>query len=155
MESSPLPVKGANFDLCSALIQQGFFYVSHLQGASAYNGHLRWPLTLALIAELLTVELSLPVLTTSVFRSWDMSTQPSLCGANALTHCTTHGKICADTNNMLKHSLVHFLFFTYDHVFLNHDTHFPNDNTLCWPESLGFFWYLLVNFLMHTVSWFI
>ena len=113
MESSPLPVKGANFELCSALIQRGFFYVSHLQGASAYNGHLRWPLTLALIAELLTVELSLPVLTTSVFRSWDMSTQPSLCGANALTHCTTHGKICADTNNMLKYSLVHFFNFFY------------------------------------------
>ena len=45
IETSPLSVRAANFDLCSALMtteQWGFFSVPHLlwHGASAYNGHL-------------------------------------------------------------------------------------------------------------------
>ena len=58
--------KAANFDLCSALIaieQWGLFSVPHLlwHGSSVYNGDLRGPVTLALIAEPLAVELPLPV----------------------------------------------------------------------------------------------
>ena len=69
----------ANFDLCSALMvieQWGFFCVPHLlwHGTSVYNGHLRGPVTLTPIAERLEVELSLPIFTTSVCRSWDSKT---------------------------------------------------------------------------------
>ena len=56
---------------------------------SVYNDHLRGPVTLTPIAERVAVELSLPVLTTLVYRGWDSNTQPSACGANALTHCAT------------------------------------------------------------------
>ena len=54
--------RAANFDLCSALLaieQWGFFSVSHLlwHGASVYNGHLQWPVTLALNAERVAVRL--------------------------------------------------------------------------------------------------
>ena len=53
-----------------------------LHGASAYNGHLRGPVTLTHIAERLAVELSLPGL------SWlGLEHQPSACGVNAPTHC--------------------------------------------------------------------
>ena len=91
VDTSPLPVK---FDLCSALMaidQWGFFSVSHLlwHGAYVYNGHLRGPVKLTPIAERLAVELSLPVFTTKVCRGWDSNTQPSACGANALTNCAT------------------------------------------------------------------
>ena len=44
-------------------------------------------------AKRLTVELSLPVLTTQVCRGWDSKSQPSACGANAITHCATVLKI--------------------------------------------------------------
>ena len=66
----------------------GYFSVSHplWHGASDYNGHLRGPLTLTLIAERLAV-------TTCFYvygcRGWHSNTQPSACGANALTHCAT------------------------------------------------------------------
>ena len=46
---------------------------------SVYNGHLRGPVTLTAIAERLAVELSLPVLTTWVCRSWASNTQHSAC----------------------------------------------------------------------------
>ena len=86
--------QAANFYLDSALMaieQWGFFSVLHLlwHGASIYNGHLWGPVTLTPIAERLAVELSLPVFTTKVCRGWDLNTQPSSCGANALTHCAT------------------------------------------------------------------
>ena len=55
--------------------------------ASFYNGHLQRPVRLTPIAELLAVELSLPVFTIKVCCSWDWNTQPSTCKANALTHC--------------------------------------------------------------------
>ena len=63
--------RAANFDQCSALMvieQWGFFNVLHLlwHGPTVYNGHLRVPMTLTLVAKLLAVELSLPVFTTSV-----------------------------------------------------------------------------------------
>ena len=68
IEPSPLPVKAANFDICSVLMaieQWEFFSVPHLlwHGPSVYTGHLRGPVTLTPIAERLAVELSLPVLT--------------------------------------------------------------------------------------------
>ena len=61
--------RAAKFDLCSTLMaieQWGFFSGSHLlwHGASVYNGHLRGPVTLTLLAEGLVVELSIPVFTT-------------------------------------------------------------------------------------------
>ena len=82
------------FDLCSALMaieQLGFFSMPHLlwHGASIYYGHLRGPVTLTPIAERLALELSLPVFTTWVCRGWDSNTQPSTCGANALSQCAT------------------------------------------------------------------
>ena len=54
------------FELCSALMaieQWGFYSVAHLlwHGTFVYNGHLRGPVTLTLIAERLAVGLSLPV----------------------------------------------------------------------------------------------
>ena len=60
--------RAANFDACSALMaleQWEFFSVPHLlwQGASVY-GHLQGPMTITPNVERLTVELSLPVLTT-------------------------------------------------------------------------------------------
>ena len=56
-----------------------------MRGASVYNSHLREPVTPTPIAELLAVELSLPAFTTEICRGWDSNTQPSACGANALT----------------------------------------------------------------------
>ena len=53
--------KAVNYDLCSELgIEQwGLFSVPHLlwNGASVYNGHLRWPVILTPIVERLAVEL--------------------------------------------------------------------------------------------------
>ena len=94
LEKSTFPVKGCKFDLCPALVaikQWEFFSESHLLliGASIYNGHLRGHMTLTLNAERLAAELSLPVLTTWSYCGWDSNTQPSDCGTNALTHCTT------------------------------------------------------------------
>ena len=57
--------------------------------AFVYTGHLRGPVRITPIAELLGVELSLPVSTTRVCRDWDSNTQPSACEAIALTHCAT------------------------------------------------------------------
>ena len=75
METSPLPVKAANFDLCSwpslmAIEQWGFFNISHQlwHGPTLYTGLLRGPVTLKPVAERLAVELSLPVFTTQVYR---------------------------------------------------------------------------------------
>ena len=86
--------RAANFDLCSELMvieQWGFFIVPHLlrHMAFVYTGHLRGPVRITPIAELLGVELSLPVSTTRVCRDWDSNTQPSACEAIALTHCAT------------------------------------------------------------------
>ena len=58
--------KAANFEICSALMaieQWVFFNVPHLlwHGSTLYNGHLRGHVTLTPVAELLAVELSLPV----------------------------------------------------------------------------------------------
>ena len=50
---------------------------------------MRGPMTLTPIVEYLALELSLPVLATSVCRVWDSNTQPSTYEANALTDCTT------------------------------------------------------------------
>ena len=56
-------------------------------GTFVYYGHLRGPLALTPITERLAAELSLLFFTTSVCCGWDSNTQPSACGANALTHC--------------------------------------------------------------------
>ena len=85
METSPLRVKGCNFDLCSALMaieQWGFFNVELLRhGPTVYNGHLRGHVTLTPlpssvwpVAERLAVELSLPVFTTYVCQDRGSST---------------------------------------------------------------------------------
>ena len=92
METSPLPVEGCKFDLCSALMaieQWGFLSVSNLLWYGAYvcNGHFQGPVTLTPSAERLVVELSLPVFTTKICRGWDSNTQPSAVGANDITHC--------------------------------------------------------------------
>ena len=58
-------------------------------GASVYNGHLRWTVTLTFNAQRLAVELSLPVFPTYVCCGWKSNNQPSACGANSLTHCAT------------------------------------------------------------------
>ena len=84
--------RAANVDQCSALMtieQWDFFSVPHLlwHWASVYNGHLRRPVTLTPSAKHSAMELSLPVLTTSVCGDWDSHIQPSACEANALTHC--------------------------------------------------------------------
>ena len=50
-----------------------------LHMASVYNGHLQGPLTLAPIAERLTVELSLPVYTNKVCCDLGSNTHPSAC----------------------------------------------------------------------------
>ena len=56
METTPLPVKAVNFDLCSTLIsieQWGFLNVPHLlwNRPTLHNGHPRGPMTLTLVAE--------------------------------------------------------------------------------------------------------
>ena len=87
--------RATNFDLCSALMaieQWGFFSVPHIY---CDTGH---PFKMVIsedpwhshpFAERLAMKLSLPVPTTKVCRGWDSNTQPSTCGANALTHCAT------------------------------------------------------------------
>ena len=77
----PLPAKGYKFWPLLELIaieQWGFFNVPHLlwQGQTVYIGHLRGPVTLTPIAERLSLELSLPVLTTWV--SLDRGSNPEL-----------------------------------------------------------------------------
>ena len=69
LETSPLPWKGCNFDLYSALMiieQLGFFSVPHLlwQMSSVCNGHLWGPVTLAPVAKRLAGEVLLLVVTT-------------------------------------------------------------------------------------------
>ena len=83
--------KGLHILTYTRHFRQLIFSVPHLlwHGASFYNGHLWWPMTLTLNAERLAVELSLPVLTTYVCRCWDSNIQPFICAANALTDCTT------------------------------------------------------------------
>ena len=54
--------------------------------ASVFNGNLRGPVTLTLVAERLAGELSpLGFTTTWICRSWDLNTKTSACKANALT----------------------------------------------------------------------
>ena len=88
METSPLAVyrwRATIFDICSALMvieHLRFCSVPHLlwHGASVYNGHLRGPVPLTPIAELLAVELTLSIFTTYVCCGLDFNTQPSTCG---------------------------------------------------------------------------
>ena len=65
------------------------FSVPHIQwhGAPVYNGHLCGPVSLTVVAQRFTVDLSPPVLTTKYSRSLDSYTQPSACKANALSDC--------------------------------------------------------------------
>ena len=63
-------------------------------GTFVYNGHPWGPVTLTPVVERLTVELSLPVLTTCC--DWDLNTQPSTCKANALTTATTAAVVFLD-----------------------------------------------------------
>ena len=69
-----------------------FLKVPHLlgHGASVYNGHLRGPMTPECT---FCRDLGCEAVTTFFYDlalSWlGSNTQPSACGANALTHCTT------------------------------------------------------------------
>ena len=76
METSPYQWRAANFDLYSTLMaieQWGIFNVPHLlwYEAPVYNGHLPGPVTLTPVVECLAVDVSLPVLTTKVWRDWN------------------------------------------------------------------------------------
>ena len=53
---------------------------------TVYVGYLGGPVTLTPIADPLAVkvELSQSVLTAKTSRGWDLNTQPSICGVNAL-----------------------------------------------------------------------
>ena len=51
--------------------------------------NLRGLVTLTPVADHLAVELSQPILTTSVHHNWNSNTQPSTCRTTALTHCAT------------------------------------------------------------------
>ena len=73
IECHPYRWRAAKFDLCSALMaieQWEIFSVPHLlwHGTSIYTGHLRDLVTVAPVAKGLAGKLSLPVLTTRVFR---------------------------------------------------------------------------------------
>ena len=70
METSPLPVKDCKCSALMAIEQWGLFNAPHppRHGPTIYNGHLRGPVTLTLVAERTAVELSLPVFTTWVCR---------------------------------------------------------------------------------------
>ena len=57
-------------------------------------------MTLTPIAERLAVQLSLPVFTTTVYRGWGLNSQPSACGANALTDCDTAAADIDQTNSL-------------------------------------------------------
>ena len=86
--------RAAHFVLCSALMaieQWGIFSLPHLlwHEESVYNGNPRGTVARTPIAERLAVQLSNTVFTTKVYRDWDLNTQLSACGANALRHCTT------------------------------------------------------------------
>ena len=74
MEAPPFPVKDFKFWPISAhmvIEQWGFFSVPQLlwHGASVYNDHLRELVTLTPVAEVLAVELSLPVLMMGLSRT--------------------------------------------------------------------------------------
>ena len=74
MEAPPFPVKDFKFWPISAhmaIEQWGFFSVPQLlwHGASVYNDHFRELMTLTPVAEVLAVELSLPVLMTGLSRT--------------------------------------------------------------------------------------
>ena len=70
------------------VIEQRVFLKCATHGASVYNSHLRGPLTP--FVERLAVEMSLPVFTTCVCRSWDSFTQPSARGKRS-DDCGTIG----------------------------------------------------------------
>ena len=67
-------------------------------------------MTLAPIAERLTVELSLSAFTTWVFLDWDSNTLPS---ANALTHCVTAATKFGIYNYLVKANKSPVLTFIY------------------------------------------
>ena len=104
METSPLLVKGCNFDLCSALTaieQWGFFNVPHglRHRPIIYNGHLQRLVTLTPVAEHLAVELSLPVFTTWVCR--DRGSNPDLLHARRTLYLYATNKSNLKTKYML------------------------------------------------------
>ena len=83
--------RAASLGLCSALTaikKRGFFSVPYLlwNWTSIIMVISDRHVTLTPITKRLAVELSLPVLTTHVGRSWYSNTQPSACRANAQYH---------------------------------------------------------------------
>ena len=90
-EMSSISVKGCKFlSMISAPLaieQWGFLSAPHLlwHVTYVYKWYPWGPVTITPVAESLTVELSLPVLTTKVSRGWDSNTRPTACRANSLT----------------------------------------------------------------------
>ena len=117
LETSPLLVKGCKF--WHMLGTYGLwavrvFSVLHLlwHWGSVYIGHLWGPVKHTLNADYLTMELSLPVLTTKVCPRWDLNTQHWACWVKALTHCATAAAYLIAVNFLLLAFtlLFHFLF---------------------------------------------
>ena len=115
METSPLLVKAANFDQCSALmaIEQSGSLACHTYWDT---GHpfimiiiLRGPATLKPIPERLEVEISILVFTSEICGGWDSNTQTTACGPNALTHCATDAVQRAITNENMTYGLCYDL----------------------------------------------
>ena len=83
----------STFNLISALVvieQWGFFNLQHLlwHGPTLYNGHHWGSVTLTPVAERLTVELSLPILSRPGIKPWTFA-----CKANAIPLRNSGGKL--------------------------------------------------------------
>ena len=123
---SSIPVKGCTFlSMISAPLaieQWGFFSAPHLlwHVTYVYKGYPWGPVTLTPVAECLTVELSLPVLTTKVSRGWDSNTRPT-------ADCLRHSLVlqCLNVDDALSilklvwSNMFGMLHFQYKQVFKN------------------------------------
>ena len=88
VETSPLPVKGCKFWHILGTEQWRFFSVLHLlwHRLIVYDGYIRGPAILTLVAERFIMELLQPVLGLS---QPDSNTQSSTCETNISTNCAT------------------------------------------------------------------
>ena len=95
IETSPLPLKGSKFGICSASMAievWGFFNVPNLlwQRVSVNNGHLLGPVTLTPVEERLALYGGVTTCVYSVHLSWLGFEQPTVClrgeSSNPLRH---------------------------------------------------------------------
>ena len=94
------------------LSSKGFFSVLHRLWHGAfvlYNDYPWVPVTLTPIDERMEFYLSLPVFTTSEYRSWDSNTQPPACGVNTQTDCAG---FALDSEEIMLVSLLLLCMFT-------------------------------------------